>query len=715
MLSFRLAWPLLLLWAAFGLLAALALRHPHALAELAGLALAGALASALYLHLAVERRLRRVGQAIARFAEGDGAARTGLAGGDPVAELGRRFDAMAARIGEERSDLAESEERLKFALHGSNAGIWDWRIDTAHTYYSPRWKRLLGYGENELLAHSEEWLKRVHPDDLARVMALLNGHMSGASPFFESEHRLRRKGGDYIWVLERGVVLRDEGGRPYRMVGALTDISQRKEIESALQQSEAAYRSVVEGVTQVIFRCDGEGRLIFLNPAWHDLTGLPGDACLSRALTDFVVPDDRERARHLVAAAGRGGGTVAGELRLATKSGARWFSLHAGPLPGGAAAPGIAGVLADINALKQAQEALSRSNKERNTILDLSPDGYVFIDGDARVVYVNPAFLAMTGTLPGQSVGKGLAELQALVHALCDPAKPLPQFVGAADDVESLIHLAVPTKKVLKWLIRHIRDRHGRLQAGVILVRDVTTQVEIDRMKSEFLSTAAHELRTPMASIYGFAELLLAREFDPATLRDLIQRIHRQTKNLINLVNELLDLARIEARGSKSFKFKVQDLKPALLNTLGSFFVPQESHHLAADLPDALPAVNIDADKFQQALVNVLGNALKYSPGGGEIRVAAVRRNSGGRDYVGVAVRDQGIGMTPEQMARMFDRFYRADTSGAIPGTGLGMCLVKEIMGFFEGQVTVSSILGQGTEVTLWLPVAEAELTAEAA
>lgn len=682
--------------------------HTRVVTLMVGLVLGSALFMLLYLQTFQGPRLRRLGMAIGRFADGDGNARANLDGNDAVAHLAGLFDDMAARFGEERNNLSESEERLKFALHGSNAGIWDWRIDTAHTYFSPRWKSLLGFGENEILPHSEEWLKRVHPDDLARVMTLLNGHMTGATPFFESEHRLRRKSDDYIWVLERGVVLRDESGRPYRMVGALTDISRRKEVESALQRSEEAYRTVVNGVNQIIFRCDTQGRLSFLNPAWLDLTGIPLEAGLGHTLNEFIYSDDRDLASQLILSASRhASGTVAGEIRLVPRAGgARWFSLHAGALQGEGGDSGIAGVLTDIDDLKQAQDALTQSNKERNAILDLSPDGYLFVDAEARVVYVNPAFLIMTGTVRGQIVGRSLTEIETLVHGLCDASKPMPQFSAAVDDVESQIHLQAPVQRVLKWLVRHIRDQYGRLQAGVIFFRDVTDQFEIDRMKSEFLSTAAHELRTPMASIFGFAELLLAREFDVATQRDLLQRIHRQTKNLINLVNELLDLARIEARGSKSFKFKIQDLVGPVQTTLGSFFVPHETHRLSVDLPDSLAQVNIDAEKFQQALMNVLGNALKYSPEGGEIRVGMVRRSHNGKEYVGIAVRDEGIGMTPEQMARMFDRFYRADNSGAIPGTGLGMCLVREIMTIFEGQVTVSSVLGQGTEVTLWLPLA---------
>lgn len=663
----------------------------------------------------INRQLTTIGRAITRFADGDGSARTSLTGHGAIARLGRLFDRMATRIGQERSNLAESEERLKFALHGSNAGIWDWLIDSGHTYYSPRWKNLLGFEEHELLAHSEEWLKRVHPEDLPQVMALLHAHMTGATAYFESEHRLRRKDGDYIWVLERGVALRDEDGKPYRMVGALTDISARKKIESALQRSEEAYRSVVNAVTQVIFRSDATGKLTFLNPAWADLTGLPVDASLSRALTEFVDAEDRERAHRIIAAANRGDNeTVTCALRLITRGGgARWFSLHARSLQHDHESPGIAGLLTDIDALKKAQDALTQSNKERNTILDLSPDGYVFIDRDRQVVYVNPAFLSMTGIADNQIVGKGLHELEALIQSLYDPAKPPPEFTAATDDAEYLLHLNNPAKSILKWLIRHIRDQQGKLQAGVIFFRDVTAQVEIDRMKTEFLSTAAHELRTPMASIYGFAELLLARDFDAATQRDLLQRIHRQTKNLTNLVNELLDLARIEARGSKSFKFKEQELAAVVLNTLATFFVPHETHSLEVDLPGKLAMVNIDADKFHQALTNVLGNALKYSPDGGTILVRSTERHEAGCKQIGITIADQGIGMTPDQMTHMCDRFYRADTSGAIPGTGLGMCLVKEIMGHFAGQVTVSSEIGQGTEVTLWLPVVEPSTVAE--
>lgn len=687
-------------------LSSLTQAHHRGLGYLAAMVLIVTAIFGLFIHFVVNRRLVLIGRAIARFAEGDANARSGLTGGDAITCLGRRFDEMAERMGVERRNLAESEERLKFALHGSNTGIWDWNIASGHTYYSPRWKSLLGFAEDELHAHAEEWLKRVHPDDLPQVMERLKAHMSGENVFFESEHRLRNKDNRYIWVLERGMAVRDDKGTACRMVGALVDISRRKEMEFALQRSEEEYRSVVDAVTQVIFRSDAKGRFTFLNPAWHELTGFPVEAGLSHLLADFVDVEDRIKIWRLFdSVKERGSEVVECEFRLVTSDGRpRWFVLQAHSVCDVHGETGMVGVLVDIDGQKNAQFALTQSINERNSILNLSPDGYVLTNRSQRVVYVNPAFLSMTSLVVEQVVGECLDALENRIRGLCDLHKPLPVFAATPGDRENILYLDKPAKAVLKCLARGLRDESGNVQGGVMFFRDVTRETEVDRMKSEFLSTAAHELRTPMASIFGFAELLLAREFDAATQRDLIQTIHRQTRNLIDLVNELLDLARIEARGGKSFNILEQELTPIVLNAVSSLYLPEETHRMEVALPESLPRVSVDAEKLHQSLANVLSNAFKYSPGGGVIRVFAASRNVRGREFVGVVVQDQGIGMTSEQMARIFDRFYRAEASGAIPGSGLGMSLVKEIMEIFGGEVGVSSVVGQGTEVTLWLP-----------
>ncbi len=225
-------------------------------------------------------------------------------------------------------------------------------------------------------------------------------------------------------------------------------------------------------------------------------------------------------------------------------------------------------------------------------------------------------------------------------------------------------------------------------------------------MKSEFLSPAAHELRTPMASIYGFSELLISREFDAATRHDLLTSIHKQTAWLIEIINELLDLTRIEERRGKDFMIEAVPLPPLVGEGVAAMQIDPARWPLSVAITDDLPPARADAAKLRQALTNVLGNAVKYSPAGGAIEVRGVTRVIDRQPQVGIAVTDHGIGMTPDQAARVGERFYRANTSGNIPGTGLGMTIVKEIVELLGGQVDIGSKVGAGTTVTLWLPAA---------
>lgn len=649
-------------------------------------------------------RIARIERVLTQLSQGVFSARSGVSGSDPVGRLGRQLDEVVVGLAEERQRLLDSEERLKVALHGCDIAVWDWRLDTGVTYYSPHWLNLLGFSPDTPAMSADAWLKRVHPDDLALVTQALDRHTAGESEFFVCEHRLQRRDGRYIWVQQSGVASRNTQGEVVRMIGALADISRRKDAERALVQSREDYRLVLEGVTEVIFRTDAQGRFDFLNPAWSELTGHPFESSLGSRLLDYVDEQEKDRISAFYKRVGEDHGLeLACELRLRCKGSTwRWFSLHlrARPLADSVV---VAGVLSDLEAQKCVEAALQHSNMERDAILRLGPDGFVFVDDAGCISFVNPAFVEMTGLQPEDVVGETLAALDQMLGIEGSGVRGFAQAVD--DGGDGLLQLEGPPKVVIRWLLRVLPDAGGGVHGRVVYLRDITRESEIDRMKSDFLSTAAHELRTPMSSIFGFSELLLSREFDAASQRDLLERIHRQTKNLINLVNELLDLSRIEARGGKSFKMQVQDLTPVVLNALAAQYVPAETHRLEFDWPKKLPKARIDGEKFQQCVINVLSNAIKYSPKGGTVRVSAAHRGEGPAERLGVAIADPGLGMTPEQKSRIFERFYRADPSGSILGTGLGMSLVKEYMNIFGGEVEVESEVGQGTRVTLWLPV----------
>ncbi len=368
------------------------------------------------------------------------------------------------------------------------------------------------------------------------------------------------------------------------------------------------------------------------------------------------------------------------------------------------------------------EERIIRDRTEQlNTIFSLSPDGLVSFDRGGLVKFANPAFLKMTGLLAGDVVGQTQEVLEGRLRAMAEVPEQWPgleacflRIAGGAaggDGTSSaappgrgqrqLLALRAPRGSVLD-LIGVSSD--AATVSQLLYVRDVTHEIEVDRMKSEFLSHAAHELRTPMASIFGFSELLMTQDFDEATRKDLLATIHRQTAWLVDIINELLDLARIESRRGKDFRIEEVPLAALVQEVVATMQVDQSRWPLAIDCTEDMIPVRADGAKLRQALTNVLGNAVKYSPRGGAIDICCVKCERDGRAFGGIAVTDHGIGMSPEQLARVYERFYRADTSGNIPGTGLGMTIVKEIVGLLGGTVEISSQPGTGTSVTLWLP-----------
>ncbi len=361
-----------------------------------------------------------------------------------------------------------------------------------------------------------------------------------------------------------------------------------------------------------------------------------------------------------------------------------------------------------------ARNALQKQAGQLNEIFELSPDGFVSFGVDKRINYVSPAFARMTDQGATPLVGLDEHGFSHWLNSLCEAGTSfdgLSGLRGAADaahegDKPDGIDAKTITLKGNKVLQLALRSSASATVSQVLHLRDVTREFEIDQIKSEFLSTAAHELRTPMASILGFSELLITQPFEEDQKREFLDIIYKQSIAVAAILDELLDLARIESRRGKDFKLTRFDLNELVAQTVASYLCPQ-----GRDLPVVVRATQPqwllgDAGKLHQAVLNVLSNAYKYSPQGGPVRVEVDALLVRGQlPQARIRVTDHGIGMTPEQASKVWDRFYRVDTSGRYPGTGLGMSIVKEIVGLHHGSVSISSALGQGTCVSLCLPV----------
>ena len=343
-----------------------------------------------------------------------------------------------------------------------------------------------------------------------------------------------------------------------------------------------------------------------------------------------------------------------------------------------------------------------------NTLFEISPDGFVVVGSDHTIRLTNLAFHTMTGIAADEVIGRSIGHLDnCLSEVATQPQRFTPLAAlfaeGSTGAVHQTLELARPREVVLQ--IVGVRSDASGIDR-FICFRDVTRETKVDRMKSEFLSHAAHELRTPMASIHGFTELLLAQDFDYAERREILETIFGQSTLMISIINELLDIARIEARRGKDFSIERVDVGDLLHGVVAGFKPPQGRPAPKEPLIEGPLRVSADRKKLIQAVSNVISNAYKYSPGGGTVDIELAPPTSGD-PLLGIRITDHGIGMTPEQLAHVCERFYRADTSGKIPGTGLGMSIVKEIIELHGGRLELASKVGAGTTVTLWLPAAD--------
>jgi PAS domain S-box-containing protein len=247
-----------------------------------------------------------------------------------------------------------------------------------------------------------------------------------------------------------------------------------------------------------------------------------------------------------------------------------------------------------------------------------------------------------------------------------------------------------------------ITDKQGRQTGIVTIIHDVTHEREVDRMKTEFISTAAHELRTPLTSIQGFSEIMLTRDdiSEPEQKRFLTY-INKQAVSLTNIVGDLLDIARIESERGFSLNKVFCNISEIISQVVPYFQEHTHKHRFEVVLPENPVELYVDKQKMEQVLKNLISNAVKYSPDGGLICVAS-KALAG---YYEISVADQGIGMAPEQVDKIFEKFYRADASNtAIEGTGLGMTIVKYIVEGHGGNIWVESEAGKGTTVRFTIP-----------
>jgi PAS domain S-box-containing protein len=345
--------------------------------------------------------------------------------------------------------------------------------------------------------------------------------------------------------------------------------------------------------------------------------------------------------------------------------------------------------------------------------------GLLMVGNNGRLVQINPSARAILGVSPNLPVIDLPFErvvTDPRIRSILNRALS-SGHAEVAEEVAFAVADAAPEdqfqERIYQVQCATVRDDNGEPAGIVAIFNDITEIRGVEQMKTAFISTVSHELRTPLTSIKGFISTLLHDEedyFDEATRREFYGIIDAECDRLKRLIDDLLDISRIEQGSAMQMNWQMVDVAALAEKVLTVQRSYAKDHQLALDFPADFPKIEADPDKIEQILTNLVNNAIKYSPHGGLVCVSGRAGESGDSDKshsVVLRVSDEGMGISPENFSKIFENFYRVDNrdNREIGGTGIGLALVKALVEGFGGTVTPKSDLGKGTTFTITLPV----------
>ncbi len=647
--------------------------------------------------------------------------------------IGICVDISARKTAQAEARLAD--ERWRFAIEGSGDGVWDWDIASGQVVYSKRWAEILGYSQDALSSEAGEWKARVHPDDRAVVLAALQAHLSGATPRYDAEHRLRTADGSWKWICGRGLVIsRDAAGNPLRMIGTNTDIDALKRGAERIGQLTERLALAVKGSGFGVWELDlDRGRLLW-DEKMHEIYGHTTQSFDQdpESWRRCLHPDDLAlvdaRFVELMAV-----GTVdlfQYRIRRASDSAQRCIEANGYLQRAASGQPlRLVGMNRDVTERWEAQQTLRLLGTSLFHLHDMVLIKQMPTESEAgRLIYANGAFTDKTGY-----TGADLPELLPIFFRHSHDDEPVIDIDANQLHGQSSFRREVSVRAKdghMFWIDLDavpVHDEHGTTRHWVLIGTDISERKKAEQAIHEanaslewrvaqrteqlnlsnqglqtFTHSISHDLRAHLRGIEGWSRAL---HEDCASLLDDNGRAHlglirASVSGLHNLVDGLLRLARVGQTDLHVTYVDVSEMAQEIAERLAT---AQPARSVVITIEPGI-ALHADRALLQLTLENLLDNAWKYTVRRGDAQVQIDSRLLNGERWI--AIRDNGVGFNMTyvgDLCRPFKRLHRAEDYS---GNGIGLSIVDRILRRHGARLDIQSEPRKGSVFTLIFPEA---------
>jgi PAS domain S-box-containing protein len=632
---------------------------------------------------------------------------------------------LAAALREREQELRSSQERLHAALDASSTSTWQWDMSTNAVDCDEGLFRLFGVDPAAASGSFDLFVSRIHPDDRERVIAAAQ-RCAAEGVDLDEEFRIARPDGSIRWAVDKGKVIFGEGGKPQYLIGACVDVTERR-------MREEQFRALAESIPQLAWMADAEGSIYWYNQRWYDYTGTTPAEMRGWGWTSVQHPDHIARVVSRIQKSWDTGEPWEDAFPLRSRDGQyRWFLSRAQPIRD---ADGKIvrwfGTNTDINELREAEltrdRALAEAKNERERLYEVfmqAPAAISVLEGPEHVFTVANALyrqLAGDRDIIGHPVREALPEL--LGQGFFELLDEVYSSGKAHAERERVVRIdrgggGAPDELYVDFVYQPLQDARGATFGILVHAVNVTSQVHArqeiaaaraeaeraNKAKSQFLAAMSHDLRTPLNSIGGYADLAAEGVYGPVTdpQRKAMERIRRASNHLLSLINDILNFAKVEAG---RVQLRLGDLSVnEVISSAAAMVEPQAAAKglaLSTILGPDEVRVRADRERLTQILTNLLTNAVKFTATG-SIEMASRTDD----EHVYIDVRDTGRGIPHDKLTAVFEPFVQAGRSAEEQqqGIGLGLAIGRELARAMGGDLTVESTVAVGSTFTLRLP-----------